>query len=233
MVNWDEPYNWNMNDIKGKAKLFDHVFVCSSEKLNEYIQNGTKKAHLLYPGYDTSVYYPLDLKKYKCDISICCTNLYIGYPNQYVDRNVLIDDIYNNQNKYGYTFHIYGPKSFKDLYPRSYQGYAKYSDGNNIYNSSRINLCTHVQYNANEYLNERAINILGAGGLLLVDRVTGIDKLLEGKCVFIDKEGYVHQIVDILKHYNKYIPIKEAAYEHSKKYTWDKWGEYILDNLDD
>jgi hypothetical protein len=231
MFNWDEPYNWNLNDIENKAHLFNSVFLCSSEKFDEYKKYGTKNAHLLYPGYDSNIYYPTNID-YKCDISICCTNLYINYPNQFIDRKVLIDAIYENQEKYQYVFHIYGPKSFQTLYPKSYQGYAKYNDGNIIYNSSRINLSTHVQSNAKKYLNERTINILGAGGLLLVDRTTDIEDVLEGGCIFIKKEGYIEQIVEILKNYDNYKNIKERGYEISKLYTWDKWAEHIRDNIE-
>lgn len=231
MFNWDEPYNWLLNDTKNKALFFDSVFVCSEEKFDDYIKYGTKHTHLLYPGYDTNIYYPITEKKYKCDISICCTNLYINYPNQYIDRKILIDNIYNNQEKYNYIFHIYGPKSFENLYPKSYQGYAKYTDGNMIYNSSKINLCTHVQQNAKKYLNERSIDILGSGGLLFIDKPTDIESVLENCCVFINKENYIEQIVDILKNYENYNIIKQNAYEKSKLYTWDKWASFICENV--
>lgn len=231
MFNWDEPYNWPLNNIKDKAHLFDSVFVCSSEKFLDYKKNGTKNTYLLYPGYDTNVYYPINNNIYKCDISICCTNLYINYPNQYIDRKTLIDNIYENQFVYGYKFHIYGPASFKELYPESYQGYAKYSDGNNIYNTSRINLCTHVQCNAEKYLNERVIDILGSGGLLLVDKTNGIEEVIGGACIFIDKRNYIDQIVSILNNYDNYSNIKQFGYELGKNYTWDKWASCIYNNI--
>lgn len=232
LFNWDEPYNWTCNNIKDKAKFFDIVFVCSEEKLDEYIKYGTKFAYLLYPGYEPDLFFPCD-NFYNCDISICCTNLYEDYPNQYINRKKLIDDIYTNQDKYNYIFHIYGPQKFELLYPKSYKGYAKYDDANMIYNCSRINLCTHVQQNAKKYLNERVINILGSGGLLLVDKTTEIESVLSDGCIYLQKDNYIEQIVSILENYKKYDIVKSKGYELSKQFTWDKWANFINNILYD
>jgi hypothetical protein len=124
--NWDEPYNWTICDIEGKMLYFDAVFVTCKETVNAYREKGVGYAYCLYPGYCPKVNYIInDNVQYLCDISICCTNLYDNdtlYPNQYIKRKMLIDDIYSKQSIYGYKFSIYGPEFLEKLYPLSYEG---------------------------------------------------------------------------------------------------------------
>lgn len=242
MFNWDEPYNWFDNDIKNKAQFFDIVFVTCAERLDDYIKYGTKKAILQFPGYDSKFHNIIlhdvqsDYEKYSCDISMCCTNLYNNdnlYPNQYIKRKTLIDKIYENQEKYNYSFKIYGPEHLKTYYPKSYSGYVKYENTNKVYNYSKINICTHVQCDTYKYLNERTITILGSGGLLLIDRVKGIEELLipDVECVILDKDKYMEQILEILQNYDKYLIIRHNGYLKSKIYTWNKWAENLHKHL--
>ena len=243
MFNWDEPYNWALCDIKNKAKFFDCVFITAAEKINNYIQNGTKKAIVLYPGYDTKVHHIIiddndDIKKkYTCDISICCTNLYEDldkFPDQYIVRKNLVDDLYDNQEKYDYIFHIYGPKKFEKMYPNSYKGFINYYDTNYLFNYSKINICTHVQQGANKYLNERVNMILGSGGLLAVDKVNGIDKIfdVQKECVILTQNNYIEQLVEILKNYDGYYLTRFNGKQKSLEYTWDKWASIIYAELE-
>ena len=242
MFNWDEPYNWAACDIQNKAKLFDCVFVTSAEKLDDYIQYGSGKAVLQYPGYSEDLYNIIieenesDKTKYECDISICCTNLYDNdnlYPNQYIKRKELVDKLYDGQKVYGYKFHIYGPDKFKNMYPESYKGYVKYYDTNKLFNYSKINICTHVQCNTYKYINERVVLILGSGGLLLVDKVDGIDEILvpNKECVILDKDNYMNQILNILNNYDNYYIIRHNGKEKSKLFTWDEWSKNISNHI--
>lgn len=239
--NWDEPQNWSLCDIKNKAKYFDSVFVCCEEKLNDYINLGTKHSYLLYPGFDKQIHHPLiedldDIDKYSCDISFICTNLYTNYdefPNQFIPRKQLVDDIYLNQKKYGYVFHLYGPQQFGELYPDSYKGFINYEDTNKVFNYSKINLCTHVNYNQYKYLNERTFMILGSGGLLYVDPVYGIhDVVKQNECVIIDKD-YINQIVNILDNYDDYYIIRHNGYKRAiKEHTWLDWAAFIKNKIE-
>lgn len=240
LFNWDEPYNWNLCDIHNKASFFDYIFICSEEKYGDYKKLGAKNIFHLLPGYSSSVHNLIinDSEKdiYECDISICCTNLYENneiYPNQYINRKKLIDDIYANQNKYNYIFYIYGPSFLGDIYPLSYRGLTSYEDTNKIFNYSKINISTHVQQNAYKYLNERSINILGSSGLLYVDKIKGIENILniDEDCVIIDRINYLEQINDILKNYDKYHMIRANGYKKSMNYTWDKWAQNIIKEL--
>lgn len=239
--NWDEPFNWEPNDLQTKAKHFDCVFVTCQETLDRYLSNGTKKAVCLYPGFDENIHRPLfeDYKdvtdKYCCDVSICCTNLYDGdeYCHQFIQRKRLIDDLYAAQDIHGFTFHIYGPERLRELYPKSYQNFICYEDTNKLFNYSRINICTHVICDKSGYLNERVFLIMASGGLLLVDRVAGLeDVLCENKdCLVLSKEGYVEQIVKILEDYDECDLVRFNAREKALGYTWDKWAKVVYDEF--
>ena len=238
MFNWDEPHNWSSWDIKNKAKFWDAVFVTCAQKLDDYEINGSGKAFLQFPGYDPTIHYPIlddkdeDIDRYECDISFVCTNLYEDnqkYPGQYINRKELVDTIYENQEKYGYKFNIYGSTKFADIYPKSYKGYLDYEDHLQLFNYSKINICTHVQCDTYKYLNERTIMILGCGGLLVIDKVDGIEELIDPnkECIILDKTNYMDQILDILRNYDKYYIYRFNAYQKSKLYTWDEWAKNI------
>lgn len=242
LFNWDDPFNWHVSDMQNKAKFFDVIFATSAEKLDDYVTYGAKKSYLLYPGYDSTLHYPIfednndDVNKYECDISICCTNLYENindYPNQYILRRKLVDDIYENQEKYNYKFHIYGPEKFKELYPKSYRGFIKYEDTNKVFNYSKINICTHVQCNTKKYLNERTVLILASGGLLYIDKINELEQVLDinNECIVIDKNDYIQQITNILHNYEKYYIFRSNGRLRVKKLTWDDWATFIYENI--
>jgi len=239
--NWDDPHNWNPSKIYEKCKYMDCSFICCEQSIQKYSEFGSKKTLHLLPGYDPKIhnilpYNNVDAIKYECDISFCCTNLYIDtniYPNQYINRKELIDNIYSNQSKYGFTFFIYGPEFLKTLYPKSYKGYVKYEDTNKVFNYSKINLCIHVQSNARKYLNERTILILGSGGLLYVDNVDGIEDILKpnADCVIINKTNYLEQIRNILDNYDTYRDVRHNGNIKSNEFTWDKWASYVANQI--
>jgi hypothetical protein len=234
--NWDEPYNWKTCDIEKKMPSIDYACVTCQETLDTYRSNGCM-AECLYPGFSPDVNYMIndfcseDHEKYSCDISICCTNLYESeslYPDQYINRKKIIDNVYENQKKYGYTFFIYGPMELNKHYPDSYKGFIKYDKLNYVFNYSKINLCTHVLCNKYGYLNERIILIGASGGLCFVDNVNGItDTFTPNEHIIImNKSKYIEQIVDILADYNKYVDIRYKMNDLcNKRYSYDEWGK--------
>ena len=238
--NWDEPYNWSHCDLASKARYLDIAYITCSETVEKFIGSGAKHAYCLYTGYHPELHRPFWLDgseiEYKYDVSFICTNLYSdknAYPDPIVDRKRLIDTIYQNQKLYGYTFAIFGSENFKELYPDSYKGFVKYNDTVDIFNSSKINLCTHVVGNKKGYLNERVFMIMGSGGLLMVDPVPGVDDILVNgeNCMMIDQNRIVRQIKSILSNYQYYHRIKKNGYTTAKKYTWDDWGMRIEEKI--
>jgi hypothetical protein len=242
--NWDIYHDWEQTSYKNKIKYFDCVFVTCEGTLSKYTESGAKKSIYCPPGYDPQIHYMIldpdidpDYEQFECDISICCTNLYDPetFPDQYINRKTLIDEIYNNQEKYGYRFKIFGPDRLKELYPNSYSGFVKYHDTNKLFNYSKMCLCTHGVFSENKYMNERDAIILGSGGLLYVDPVCGLDELLdiENECVIIepDVKNVPQQIKYILDNYDDYYIVRYNGKQKSKQFTWDKWAEIIYNHL--
>lgn len=240
--NWDDPFNRTFVDMKNKCKYLD-VALISSKDIEYYLENGCTEAETLYPAFSDNVHFPIDIQLtneqkafYECDISICCTNLYDDdqiYNKQYVKRKQLIDDIYNNQKKFGYTFKIYGPEKFSEMYPDSYNGFVGYYDTHLVFNHSKINICTHVISEYYGYLNERVFLILASKGLLFIDKTNATEEIIKNNetCVIIDKLNYIEQINDILNNYSEYEQIKENGNLIVKKYTWNHWAQRVYKHI--
>lgn len=242
LFNFDEPFMSAERDIKNKAPHFDCVFATCKETLTNYTLNGTKKAYYLLPAFDIkrcaieNLLSEDDFKKYSCDINFCCTNLYEDetvYPNQYINRKLIVDNIYNNQESGKYTFYIYGPDFLKNYYPKSYKGFIPYDEQYKLILHSKINLCTHVLSNMDGYINERAILVGGSLGLLFVDNVKGIDKIFDvnKELIIIDKYNYIDQIKNVLENYEMYIDMRKNLHNKcANNFTYDHWANYIHDH---
>lgn len=242
LFNWDDPFNWDNCDLAGKASYFDYVFITCKETLEKYKSFGSKNTYYLLPGFspkihDTIKYFDLtNYHKYSCDISFCCTNLYADpiYDKQYISRKRLIDDIYDNQNKYDYKFNLYGPDFLQKIYPDSYKSFITYDQSSKIFYYSKINLCTHVISNMDGYVNERVILIGGSGGLLLVDNIKGINKIFDTdkEIIIIDKNNYIEQIKNILDNYDQYINHRQNLYKKChEQFTYDHWASFIHEQI--
>lgn len=232
--NWDEPYNWINCELEKKAPYFDCVFISCLETVKNYLNCGTRQAVYCLPGYDSEIFYPIENVEYKYDISIVLTNLYgdsTKYPDQIVNRNQLIDDIYNELPKHGYKLSIFGPELLKNIYPDAYIGYCHYSKLNSIFNASKINLTTHVVGNKEGYLNERTVTLIGSGSLILIDPIKGLDLHLQSEknCLYLNLDDPIGQIVDILSNYenSKYNAIKNDLKSARKYHSWQQWAQKI------
>ena len=231
LYNFDDPFSWSDNKsikLSEKCKYFDLAIGTCEETINLYKSNGAKDSIFCPPGYDQTVNYPIDNTDYDCDVSICITNLYENlntYDDQYFNRKELIDLIVSQGD---INVKIYGPDFLKLKYPDNYVGFLQYNELNGVYNKSKINICTHVCKSKSKYINERSILIIGSGGLLLVDPIKDLDKLIsQDECVYIQKDNFILQIKEILKNYDNYIPVKQKGKIRSLQYTWDKFAEKI------
>lgn len=236
LFNWDDPYAWSVPELnlKEKAKFFDVVFTSCQESCQWYCHHGAKQAVFLLPGFDPDQHLPLISADYVCDVSMCATNLYMDpkrYPDQLIPRRDLVDALTRQSE---FTFRLYGPPEFKDLYPNHYGGWVNYFDLAKIFSTSRINLCTHICGHW-KYANERCILITGARGLLLVDPVAGFETIFDPatECIFLDPKKPIDQIRSILLNYDKYQPRRDAGYRRAlNNYTWDHWARTITSTLD-
>jgi hypothetical protein len=177
------------------------------------------------------VFYPTndeeDINKiYECDISIYCINIFLEeyFPKQYIPLYSLLKNIYSYAKENNKIFKIFGPSPVGQYFEDVYCGDVSYIDLTKLYNTSKINICTHPTSNG-LWLNDSVMKILGSKGLLLIDQVNDIDKLLTNNlnCVYINKETYIQDIDTILNNYDKYEIIKENGYLLATNYTWNKW----------
>lgn len=179
LYTWDDPYNWRTKAsfVPEMAIFLDGALTCCPASIVSYQQSNPRcVAQTLYPGFDS--FLASNAKKtfagqnrFVCDVSFLCTNLYLDkreFPDQKIHRAELLDAIEARED---IIFHLYGPESLRVRYPRSYRGFVHYEKQYEIARTSRISLSTHVVSNDEEidYLNERAIIILGCAGLLLTD----------------------------------------------------------------
>lgn len=225
---WNDPVIWSdkSSDIKSKCPYFDLVLSMCKETKTLFVDNGVTDSISCYPGYDPSVNFPMFNTEYECDVSFCCTDLYEDqtlYGDQLIYRKDLIDRLCTMEN---IIFHLYGPPYLFLRYPKHYKGFIEYKDLNTVFNKSRININTHVS-NKEGYLNERLVLILGSGGLLLTDKIKGIDSIIgTDTCVYI-QVNIEEQILDILKNYSQYSDIKINGQVKSKLFTWKIWGDIL------
>jgi hypothetical protein len=181
LFNWDDPHAWTIscNQMTKRAPYIDLVLTSSAESVPWYLKNGSKKAIVCYPTYSPNRHRFEPSPEYKCDISFICTNLYTSseFNTQLLSRKGLLDSIYKLHCEGRIQFDLYGFPFLQDHYPRCYKRQIVYEENYKVFSSSRICLNQHV-YNGDQYLNERTITIMASGGVMLVDRIRGIDTIL-------------------------------------------------------
>ena len=238
LYSWDDPFQWEKHmDMSGKCKSLDIAFTCCMDSIKNYESNGCRGVYCP-PGFDPSVHYSDFDEEYACDISLVCTNLYHGtyltkFPH--VSRKDLCDWIIDRFPNF--DFRIYGVEDLGKLYPKYYRGWLDFEKTRKVFSSSKINLCTHIRPDGDMYINERVCQVLGSGGLLMVDGVRGIEKVLQPnkECVIMDlrsQQTFLEQIKNIVTRYETFEYIKDYGLKKAlKDFTWDNWAKTIIENL--
>lgn len=226
MYNWDEPWCWRTFPFQAFTSLFNYCFVSSGARLSEYAAHGVRRAICLYPPYDEAFHRPdcgteEEQVKYACDVSFMCTNLYTDsiFDDVFVSRKALLDAFARHPE---INFHLYGTPQVGRLYPQMYKGEMPYHENRKVFSNSKISLSIHVLQHAPEYLNERCITTLASGGLLLVDPVEGIERVLANgvNCVVMcsnQPEDIVLQVKHILANYDQYRDVRQNGLTFAKQ----------------
>jgi spore maturation protein CgeB len=239
LFSWDDPHSWENrhNYIADKCEFFDTVFSCCESSLKDYIRNGAKEAFYLPPGFDPEVHYPEFSEEHQCDISVVCTNYY--------DSSVSYFDHLNRREMLEYLIarfpqlkiDLYGSGHFQTDFPDNYRGWLPFTESRKVFHNSKINISTHIRPDGDRYINERSMQIIGSGGLLLVDNVKGIENILvpDSECVVFDFRSLddlgkeVEQIfadqawADLVRVNGR----KRALAD----YSWDSWAKTVLQNI--
>ena len=235
--NWDDPYNWVPNKLEHYAPYLDVAYICSVGGVQKYVDAGCRKVVYCLPGFDPKVFYS-DGSLYQYDICMILTNFYADrelYPNQIFNRYQMIQQLVNGAREHGWSLALFGPEIIGQHFPEFYKGYCKYLDQNKLFNSSKINITTHVDGITDGYLNERTIDLIGAGVFFLIDDISGLERNLVPKkhCLVMDKHFLVEQIKEVLANYETPLisTIKSELAEIKNNYTWDSWAKTITSNL--
>lgn len=228
---WDDPYRIESLVNDHVYEMMDVCYTCCDHSKSFYEINGCKNVYYAAPGFDPSVHYPDEVPdpKYECDISIVCTNLYdkTNHTGFNVNRKILLDEIYKQAD---IKLHVYGSSFLAELYPECYKGFIPFDKTYKVFSNSKICLNTHVRRNGGKYINERTCQIMGSGGLLLIDDINRLDELMDRykDCVILNEVNPVQQIRYILDNYDNYTQVRKNGYEHAmKNLTWDTWAEIV------
>lgn len=222
LFNWDDPHSIKTTEIYGIAPFFDKVFSSCESCREKYLSLGAKEFYYLPPCYGTDHFPDFD-STFQCDIAFTCTNMYRQFKNQRYE-------ICQSLEKSDLDFCLYGPEKLKKDFPRSYRQYILYNINRKLFSSAKICLSTHVQ-DGKYYLNERDITILASGGLLLTDKITGMEDILSlnGElCYIVLEKDIVSQVKKILENYDQYLPYRQRGIEIVKKFHVSEWCRKVF-----
>jgi hypothetical protein len=240
-IHWTNAYK---NKLIG-LKIFDSIYACNAniiKMLRDSKENTSCYIDHFNPGYHPSTsFYDLD-DKYKCDVSIICTNLYEDmnlWENTKICRKSLVDEIYKRND---INFHLYGPEQFKKQYPKAYKGFIKYDDCYKVFSNSKINLNISpvgnilngiVDGKMCSYMSERAPQILACKGLMACD--TELSPLLIHEEDYIrvdDIPNFMKKLDDIINNSEKYDLIRGNGFKKGDEFLkWKNTFEKIIDCL--
>lgn len=241
LYSWDDPYQWEAHkEMPIKCNFLDMAFTCCEGSIRDYETFGCPAIYCP-PGFDPEIHYPEEDDNFKCDVSFVCTNLYLKnsltkFPH--FSRKDIIDAILKVP---GIDFRLYGLESLKSFYPNNYRGWISFNESRKVFYNSKINLSTHIRPDGYKYINERVCQILGSGGFLLVDYVSGLDNVLKinEECLAFDysnkivnQNDFMGRISHIIKNYSDFEYIRENGRKKAlEKLTWDSWADIIISGV--
>ena len=241
IYNSDDPYNLH-KDLFAKCKLVDLIITPCNE--SKYLYNlFSNSSNVMFSpfGYDSKNVFPIDdnlhigsiYEKYACDICIHTYDLYIDkiqYPDQYIYMLDLINNLISYATENNKKIKLYGTSIIKEFFPKYYSGDLSYIEINMAYNFSKIIITTHSSQKMSLLTNKQLFSMLGSGGIVFIDKVKDIEKIVEHQknCIIMEKDNYIKQIDTILQNYEKYKYIKNNAVVLANNYNWDIWVKKII-----
>lgn len=233
LYNGDDPLNFNTDMIE-KSKIFDMIVTPCNHNVTKYKQHaGVSNVQFMLPGYNEEYFYPTEEtdEDYICDISMMCDNLFKPefFGKQYISREVLIRNVSRWAENNNRKFHLYGPFTLKELFPRNYKGDIEYYNQNKLFNCSKINISTHPVFNKDLPMNHLDMKIAGSGGFLFMDKIKDSKNMFvhNMNCYIFDNENYVDELDSILNNYENYSHIKKNIYKFAEQFKWRDWVKKI------
>lgn len=178
LVTWwvDDP--WRCPSFLQSFALFDHVFMFDRSYLPRLAEVGVKRAHFLPCACDETIYRPLRLstaeqRRFACDVSFVAWY----FPERAPIVKALADDM---------ALGVWGGQWDSLEAQRVLQGSRMIRGpavadrtAAKIYAASKIGLNVHQAQSRRGGLNTRSFEILASGLFQLVDRVAGVEELLQ------------------------------------------------------
>ncbi len=214
---------------------FDAAVTCARSALRYYEALGVR-AIVAYPPPDETLHRrigaapPQSDAEYIADFTFVATNTYPRalYPHVLAERA----DIARAAASLG-SLRLYGHWDERHLgwggrygapeLKRCYCGWLGYDEQPEVYVRTRVNLGSHVRPDADGYLNERVLSVLGAGGFLLTDHVAGIETSFEPG-VHLDTwrtlDEFTEKAARWLRDDARRRAVARAGYER----VWDRFG---------
>jgi hypothetical protein len=223
LFNWDDPHSVRTGEILPNAQYFDKVFSCCREVEDNYLNAGAKAFQYLVPCFG-SYHFPEHDPKFVCDVGFACTNLYKNFSTV---RYELCQKLRDSD----IDFHLYGPARIREEFPDNYKGYVQYHSSRRLFSSAKLSLSTHVE-NGLGYLNERDIDILASGGILLTDKVNGMEDELsdeQGRVYIELNEDPIPHIRELLKNIDQYAHLRERGRRLAEeKFSVERWVSTVF-----
>lgn len=204
---WDEPYQMIMGGYAQLRKhLWDVVFASATAVLDPFRFAGAIETHAFVPTIDAD-HYPDWTLEYAVDAAFVATRHY-AEPGHLANRSAILEALSAAADRGELTLGVWGFPQLKPAAPNYYRGEIPYEINRKVWSSAKISLDVHaVPGYGGWYVNHRATEILGSGGLLLVDD-SAEGPLRDGEdCVILRDlapDAIVARIKEILKDYKKY-----------------------------
>lgn len=231
MFNFDDPLNMSELLLE-KSKIFNSIYTFCNENIPKYkIYGNNPNVNFIVPFADNNFYHKKIPKKY--DISIFIP-IWIVSEQHNINIKDFIGNIISYSKKKNRVFKIFGNLILKNMFPDNYVNYPSYYELNDIFNSTKINICLHMHNNYDKYITFTEIQIISSKNLLFMDKIKNINQIISDyECVYIDRIKYINQIEFILQNYNT-SPIQsiiQKGYEKSKIYSANNFVKQIHINI--
>jgi glycosyltransferase involved in cell wall biosynthesis len=239
---WDDPFQIEVDNRALARGASCHITAtCCAKSADDYKNAGARRSIWLPPGYDPDIHF--DSQQPETDVCFVATNTYCkpAYgkgDNPPFDRRDIIKAVQKVTNKIelwgrgdeplGWFHPTYGDPSFKQYY----KGFIQFADARQAFSRAKICINSHVRRIGYKYFNERTFQIMGCKRPMLIDDNPGTVEVL-GNCVmaYSSIDQIPGMIDELLKNDHLRTSMAAEAYELSQQYTWDKFAEHIMEEL--
>ncbi len=251
---WDDPYQLELDEYALSRPAACHVaFSWCAKTARIYEATGAKKGLWLPPGYDPEVHY--EDGDPEVDVCFVATNTYCKeiYGDKCFDRRDLVRailDVTKSVELYGQGTEPLGwlhPQHGDPSFAPYYKGFIQFAESRKAYSRAKLCISSHVRRSGQKYFNERTFQVIGCKRALVVDDNPGHDDMFGSRLdSSIFPRCYTYKSVNELKDVVKKAlsatkegpgfvtpkSVGQAAYGFSKEYTWDRFCEKILKEVE-